>query len=274
MTVTILIWSTSFIPFVSSSIVAFSQFVTPPPPLGFCGSLLNPNLGFFLKVLITELWIFVCLFVFLMLVCKDRRGSEPSAVWTSLVWSAWEPEVSLLSFLEKCGWSLHSCGTARYMRSKMHSDKAPSFEKWLAKIYGLRVLCLSEVLGEFSVLVIFNPSMGISARILTSTALVYRIQDVPNRKPSSWQQAHPLWAWYFWIHIGMWFRKSWGDQLLAWSTFSRECVLGFLGIHRSQQRGGLKENIAAIACARKGLGLDLWIPSSAISAVLSLTHPQ
>lgn len=51
----------------SSSLVTFSQFVTPPPHLGdFCGSFLHPNLGFFLELLVKKVWILPLL---LFLVC-------------------------------------------------------------------------------------------------------------------------------------------------------------------------------------------------------------
>lgn len=46
------------------------------------------------------------------------------------------------------------------------------FEKWLPERRGLLVLYLSEVLGEFSVLGIFIPSMGISTGIPTSRVAV------------------------------------------------------------------------------------------------------
>lgn len=48
----------------SSSLVTFSQFVTPLG--GFCGFFLHPNLGFFLELLVKKVW---SLLLLLFLVC-------------------------------------------------------------------------------------------------------------------------------------------------------------------------------------------------------------
>ena len=49
----------------SSSLVTFSQFVTPLG--GFCGSFfLHPNLGFFLELLVKKVWSLLLLLLFLV----------------------------------------------------------------------------------------------------------------------------------------------------------------------------------------------------------------